>query len=66
MLSANDNWQQGPDAANIQSRGFAPKSPLESALLLTLPPGPYTGIESSAPGESGVGLIEIYDLSPAP
>jgi sugar lactone lactonase YvrE len=66
MLSANDDWQESPNAASIQSRGFAPGSPLESALLVTLPPGAYTAIESPTPGESGVGLIEIYDLSPAP
>ena len=35
-------------------------------LLVTLAPGAYTGVESPAPQDSGVGLIEIYDLSPAP
>lgn len=64
-LAANDDWQQGGDASTIQSRGFAPGSTLEAALLATLAPGAYTVIESPAPNQSGVGLIEIYDVSPA-
>jgi sugar lactone lactonase YvrE len=64
-LAANDDWLQGSDASTIQSRGFAPASTLEAALLATLAPGAYTVIESPAPNQSGVGLIEIYDVSPA-
>jgi sugar lactone lactonase YvrE len=63
VVAANDDWQQGPNAAEIQSRGFAPASPLESALLVTVAPGDYTAVESPAPNDSGVGLIEIYDMS---
>ena len=63
-LASNDDWQQGPDAATIQSRGFAPPSPLESALLVTVPPGAFTAIERPAPQDSGIGLIEIYDMTP--
>ena len=63
-VASNDDWQQGPDAATIQSRGFAPQSPLESALLVTVPPGAFTAIERPAPQDSGVGLIEIYDMTP--
>ena len=66
VVSANEDWQQGPDATAIQNLGLAPESPLEAAVLVTLTPGAYTGIESPAPQDSGVGLIEIFDLSPAP
>ena len=65
-VSMNEDWQAGPDAATIRTLGLAPESPLEAALLVTLVPGAYTGVESPAPQDSGVGLIEIYDLSPAP
>ena len=34
--------------------------------LITVLPGAYTAIESPAPQDSGIGLIEIYDQSPAP
>ena len=62
--AANDDWAQGPDATTIQNRGLAPGSQLEAALLATLPPGAYTVVESPAPQDSGVGLVEIYDQSP--
>jgi hypothetical protein len=65
-VSTNEDWQDGPDAGTIQSLGLAPASPLEAAVMVTLSPGAYTGVESPAPQDSGVGLIEIYDLSPAP
>jgi sugar lactone lactonase YvrE len=66
LLAENEDWQQGPDATAIQNLGLAPESPLEAAVLVTLPPGAYTGIESPAPQESGVGLIEIFDLGAPP
>ncbi len=63
-VGANDDWQTSANAAMIEARGLAPESPLESALLVNLAPGAYTAIESPAPQDSGVGLVEIYDLSP--
>ncbi|HEX8491139.1 MAG TPA: hypothetical protein VF626_08980, partial [Chthoniobacterales bacterium] len=64
QLSSNADWQQGPDAATIQSLGLAPSSNLEAALMATLPPGAYTAVESPGPNDSGIGLVEIYDLAP--
>jgi hypothetical protein len=66
LLSSNDNWGSGPNAAQIQSEGLAPTNPAESALQATLPPGSYTAIVRGANGATGVGLVEVYDLSPAP
>lgn len=66
LLASNDNWQTGPNAAQIQSEGLAPTNPAESALQATLSPGSYTAIVRGANGTTGVGLVEIYDLSPAP
>lgn len=65
LYQLNDDWQQGPDAAAIAADGLAPTNPKESALLATLGPGPYTVVVSSANG-SGVGLVEIYDISAPP
>jgi len=62
-LQSNNDWQQGPDAATISSKGFAPKDSRESALLATLNPGSYTAIVQNASGATGVGLVEVYDLS---
>jgi hypothetical protein len=63
-LSSNADWPQGPDATAIQALGLAPSSSLEAALMATLPPGSYTAVESPAPNDSGIGLIEVYDLAP--
>ena len=63
-LAANDNWQDGPDAGAIADIGIAPESPLEAAILVTGSPGAYTAVESPAPQDSGVGLVEVYDTTP--
>ena len=34
----------------------------ESAILVTLPPGAYTGIVSGAGGGTGVGLVEVFEV----
>lgn len=65
-LASNDDWDSGPNAAQIQSEGLAPTQSSESALQATLNPGSYTAIVRGANGATGVGLVEIYDLSPAP
>lgn len=64
QLSANDDWQQGPDASTIQGFGLAPGSSFEAALMATLSPGSYTAVENPAPNDGGIGLIEIYDMAP--
>jgi hypothetical protein len=62
-LQSNNDWQQGPDAATIQSKGFAPSNIKDSALLATLSPGSYTAVVQGVNGATGVALVEVYDLS---
>ena len=66
LLASNDNWGTGPNAAQIQSEGLAPSNAAESALQATLIPGSYTAIVRGANGTTGIGLVEVYDLSPGP
>lgn len=66
ILASNDNWASGPNAAQIQSENLAPSDPNESALRATLNPGSYTAIVRGSNGATGIGLVEIYDLSPPP
>ncbi|HVF71805.1 MAG TPA: matrixin family metalloprotease [Chthoniobacterales bacterium] len=63
-LQTNNNWQESPDAGTISSQGFAPADARESALLATLNPGSFTAVVQNANGVTGVGLVEVYDLSP--
>lgn len=62
-VAQNDDWQQDPNASGLQAVGLAPSNALEAAILLTLPPGNYTAILSDADGNSGVGLVEIYNVT---
>jgi len=65
-IASNDNWGDGPDAASIQAKGFAPGQSAESALQITLNPGNYTAIVRGTNNSAGVALVEVYDLSPPP
>jgi hypothetical protein len=66
LVDSNNNWGDHAKAAQIKAEGLAPSQPAESALQATLSPGSYTAIVRGANGAAGVGLVEIYDLSPAP
>jgi hypothetical protein len=64
LIATNDNWQSDPHNADIQKNGFAPPDLLESATFQTLAPGAYTVIVSGVNSVQGIGLVELYDLSP--
>jgi len=74
LIASNDNWQDTQEG-EIIATGSSPCEPwepngsaptdctLESAVLITLDPGPYTVHVSGLDGGTGVGLVEIFDLS---
>ena len=64
IIASNDNWKSNQQA-EIDATGRAPQSDLESAVIVTLPPGSYTAIVSGNNGGNGVALVEVYDLDPA-
>jgi hypothetical protein len=60
----NNNWQDNPaQAALIQASGLAPTNSLEAAIDATLNPGAYTGVVKGNGNTTGIGLVEVYDLS---
>jgi hypothetical protein len=62
----DDNWRDDPvQVALIKATGIAPTNDLESAIDATLNPGAYTAIVRGNGKTSGVGLIEVFDLSQA-
>jgi len=62
----DDNWMDDPtQKALIIASGIPPTNDLESAIVATLAPGPYTAIVSGKNGTSGVALVEVYDLDQA-
>jgi hypothetical protein len=64
LIAANDNWQSDPNHSVVEANGLAPDNLLESATAQTLPPGTYTVIVRGKQLTPGIGLVELYDLSP--
>ena len=64
LIAANDNWQSDPNHSVVEANGLAPANPLESATAQTLAPGTYTVIVRGKQATPGIGLVELYDLSP--
>ena len=65
-VATNDNWQDDPGADDIAAAGLAPTNSLEAATILALLPGSYTALLSDVNGATGVGLVEIYNVSVSP
>ncbi len=69
VLGSNDNWkindQNGQSQeAEIRATTIPPSNDKESAIVATLNPGAYTAILSGKNSGQGVGVVEVYDLSP--
>jgi autotransporter-associated beta strand protein len=58
----NDNWRETQEA-EIIATGRAPSNDLESAIVADLFPGAYTAILAGNVGTTGVGLLELFDVS---
>src|SRR5947207_9719264 len=61
-IATNDDWQSATNAAQIPV-DFQPGDSREPAILATLQPGSFTAVLRGKNGGSGVGLIEMDDLS---
>jgi hypothetical protein len=66
LLAANVGWGAAPPiaaaAATVGAFSWGASATPDSALLLTLPPGAYTAQVSGAAGDSGVALVEVYEV----
>lgn len=58
----NNNWRDTQEQ-EIQATGIPPTNNLEAALLLELVSGSYTAIVRGNGDTTGVGLVELYDLT---
>ena len=65
VIATNDNWQDSPDKQAIIDSTIPPTNDNESAIVMTLDPGPYTAVLQGANGGTGIALVEIYDLDQA-
>jgi hypothetical protein len=48
----------------VEATSIPPTNDLDSALVRTLAPGPYTAVLRGNGGGTGIGLVEVYDLTP--
>ncbi len=62
VVEANNDWQTGAHASDIQASGIAPMNAKESAVLQTLAAGSYTAIVRTNNNTAGIGSVEIYQL----
>jgi hypothetical protein len=63
LVGTNDDWQSDVNRSVVEANGLAPANPLESAQVRTLAPGAYTVIVTGKDATSGIGLVEVYDIS---
>ncbi|MFY9925477.1 MAG: hypothetical protein WAK51_13435 [Opitutaceae bacterium] len=66
LLASNNGWggtaEVSSTASSVGAFGWSSPTSNDSALLLTLPPGAYTAQVSGASGDTGVALVEIYEV----
>ena len=71
VIASNDDWKVASDGASqqaeIEATGIAPQDEREPALIATVPSSgaSYTAMLSGKGGNTGVGLVEVYDLNNA-
>jgi hypothetical protein len=58
----NDNWRAAGNAGGIPLN-LQPVDDREAAILATLAPGAYTVIVKGSHGETGVALVEAFQLN---
>jgi len=63
LIFSNNDWQDNSaQAAELTAAGLALSNPLEAGIVATLPPGLYTALLAGLNNDTGIGLVEVYDL----
>jgi sugar lactone lactonase YvrE len=61
LIASNNNWKDSQQDV-IQATTLAPPNDNEAAILISLHGGAFTAIVGSATGESGLAVVEVYNL----
>jgi hypothetical protein len=64
LFTFNDDWRN-KQRVELEATGLQPTSDREAATVRTFPPGAYTAVVRDQGGATGVGAVEVYDLTPA-
>jgi hypothetical protein len=66
VLAVNTTWGGDSEivntSASVGAFGWSVPSSHDSALLITLPPGSYTAAASGESGDTGVAIVEVYEV----
>jgi N-acetylneuraminic acid mutarotase len=62
LIAQNDNWRDAANKQEIIDSSIPPSNDFEAAILTTVSPGNHTAVVTGAGGETGLGLVEVYDL----
>ena len=62
MIAENDSWAEQGDGSPIPAE-HQPAEAAEAALAVTLDPGAYTAIVDGADGGTGIGIVEVFEVS---
>jgi beta-glucanase (GH16 family) len=66
VVNSNSGWGGDPQIASAAASVFAfswsDPSSNDAAVLMTLQPGSYTAMVTGASGDTGVSLLEVYDI----
>jgi hypothetical protein len=66
VVASDTEWNGNADisatAASAGAFQWNNPSSADSALLVTLPPGNYTATVAGASGDTGVALVEVYEV----
>lgn len=66
LLGTNAGWkgdaQITASASSVGAFSWGTSASADSALLVTLPPGAYTAQITGASGDTGVSLVEVYEV----
>jgi hypothetical protein len=67
-VATNDDWESAGNAADLIASAAKvgaftlPRGSKDSAVLISLAPGNYTGLISGANGTTGIALLEVYEV----
>jgi hypothetical protein len=65
-ITENDDWSSGQKNLDvIRASGLQPSNGQESVIYANLPPGGYTAIVTPSFGQSGIGIVEVFELDNA-
>jgi hypothetical protein len=62
IIRTNDSWITDPGATQLLAAGLSPNNANEAAILAPLAPGAYTAVVRGKGSNTGVALVEAYNL----